>query len=127
MGPMIRTTLGLALLVALLTGCGGGLPSPEPLPSGVSFDGLWDTNWGQLELRQRGGHVHGRYKGFRNGSVSGTTDGNLFVFRWTQQESRQWGRGYFQISPDGQTMKGNWGYGKTYEGGGSWWANRANR
>jgi len=121
---MTRFLIGLACLVLL--GCGGELPKPNPLPSGAAYEGVWDTNWGQMELHQEGRHVHGTYKGFRNGSVSGDTNGDLFVFRWTQVESRQWGRGYLQMSPDGAKLEGNWGYRKNYHDGGRWWATRAN-
>jgi len=116
--------LTLLVLCVLVTGC-GQLPSPGPVPPGKSFEGVWDTNWGQLELTQRGSHVHGTYKGFRNGSVSGDADGNLFIFRWTQMESQQWGRGFLQMSPDGDRLQGKWGYRKDYTNGGAWWANRA--
>ena len=112
------------ILAALGSGC-GQLPKPGPLPPGKSFEGIWDTNWGQLKLDRQGSHVHGTYKGFRSGSVSGDLDGNLFVFRWTQWESKQWGRGYLKMSPDGASLEGQWGYGKDYTNGGRWWATRA--
>ena len=108
----------------LAQGC-GSLPSAGPLSAGVEYQGVWDTNWGQLKLQQNGGHIHGTYKGFRSGSISGDADGDLLVFRWTQMESRQWGRGYLKMSPDGARMEGRWGYKKNYTNGGRWWANRA--
>ena len=114
------------LVLVVAQGCLGSVPSSGRLPAGVRYAGVWDTNWGQLELMQKGKHVHGRYKGFRNGSVSGDAEGDVFLFRWTQTESRQWGRGYLKISPDGQTMEGRWGYQKNYGNGGRWWASRAN-
>jgi len=122
---MVRSFFWSVFLVVALGSCSTGLPSPAPLPTGATYEGLWDTNWGQMRLAQRGSHVHGTYKGFRNGSVSGDVDGNLFIFRWTQLESRQWGRGYLQMSPDGARMAGSWGYRKDYGNGGKWWATRA--
>jgi len=95
------------------------------MPPGKTYHGTWDSNWGQIDLIQSGTHVSGRYKGFRNGSVSGDLDGNLFIFKWTQQESRQWGRGYLKMSPDGERLEGHWGYKKDYKDGGRWWATRA--
>lgn len=120
-----RTWL-IFLIGVCAQGCLGSVPSPSPLPGGVRYEGVWDTNWGQLQLMQTGQHVHGSYKGFRNGSVSGDADGDVFVFRWTQVESRQWGRGYLKLSPDGQSMEGRWGYQKSHGNGGRWWATRAN-
>lgn len=117
-------TLGVSL-----GGC-DSIPDPQPLPKGVTFSGTWDTNWGQMSLDQRGGsvegsfRVHGRYKGFRNGSITGTATGNVLLFRWTQVENRQYGRGYLQMSPDRQRLEGRWGYQQDAEGGGRWWATR---
>lgn len=95
------------------------------MPAGASFAGIWDSNWGRITLQQRGSHVHGTFQGFRNGSVSGQREGNVFRFKWTQVESRQFGRGYLQMSPDGQRLEGRWGYKKNYVDGGRWWATRA--
>jgi hypothetical protein len=118
--------LGILILTCLVSSaCSGSLPSAEPLPPGVTFGGIWDSNWGQIKLLQQGSHVSGRYKGFRNGSVSGDLDGNVFIFKWTQMESRQWGRGYLKMSPDGERLEGRWGYKKNYTNGGRWWATRA--
>jgi hypothetical protein len=127
---MGRSSIVWLFLAGLLAqGCSAtsSLPSADPLPSDIKYEGLWDTNWGTLNLMQKGNHIHGRFKGFRNGSVSGDADGDLFVFRWTQTESRQWGRGYLKMTPDGARMEGRWGYQKNYVNGGRWWANRANR
>jgi hypothetical protein len=117
----------VSVLMAHFSGCGSNLPEAGPLPPGKNFNGLWDSNWGQIDLRQQGSHVHGRFTGFRSGSVSGESKGNLFLFTWTQRENRQWGRGYLKMSPDGKSLEGKWGYQKDYEDGGRWWANRAQR
>jgi hypothetical protein len=127
----MRSSFFFALLSVILVigfaGCGARLPSAGPLPPGLDFSGVWDTNWGQMTLRQRGENVAGRYRGFRNGSVSGQAQGNLLLFRWTQQENRQFGRGYLRMSADGQRLEGRWGYTKNRTNGGRWWATRANR
>lgn len=107
----------------MAVGC-SQLPSPRPLPQGKDYSGVWDSNWGQLTLKQAGKSVHGRYSGFRNGSVSGEADGNVLLFRWTQVEHRQAGRGYFQMDATGDRLEGRWGYFKDRLGGGRWWAVR---
>ena len=115
----------MAFFWASLVACAPGVPSPKALPAGVSFSGTWDTNWGQMKLEQQGKRVFGRYKGFRNGALSGEVDGNLLLFKWTQHENQQYGRGYLVITPDGSQMEGRWGYKKSRTEGGRWWANRA--
>lgn len=121
----MRSWIALAFVAVVALASCSQIPSPDPLPQGVTFAGVWDSNWGQIKLQQQGSHVHGTYKGFRNGSVSGDIDGNLFIFRWTQVESQQWGRGYLQLSPDGLRMEGRWGYRKNAINGGRWWASKA--
>jgi hypothetical protein len=113
------------LTLVLCCSCSGSVPSPRPLPPDVTFAGNWDSNWGKIVLRQRGRQVNGRYTGFRNGSLSGTVEGDLFRFRWTQDEVRQHGRGYLQLTPDGMRMEGRWGYLRDAVQGGRWWAQRA--
>lgn len=114
----------LLLLGSLVVACGPTLPSPGRLPDGKTFTGRWDSNWGLMTLVQSGRHLHGRYAGFRNGSVSGRVDGDLLIFRWTQEESRQFGRGYLQLMPSGNTLEGRWGYQRDRFKGGRWWARR---
>ena len=115
----------MVLIAALFIGCGNRLPSPGPIPPGKTFEGVWDSNWGQMKLYHRGNHVHGVFKGFRTGSLSGQAEGNLFTFVWNQQAPRQWGRGFLQMTPDGERLEGEWGYQKNYRDGGRWWASRA--
>jgi hypothetical protein len=127
MRALPRTSLTIALLLGIssLAGCAAsGLPEPGPLPAGKGFAGVWDSNWGQMELQHAGGRVHGTFRGFRTGSVSGEQRGDLFVFKWTQVGSAQWGRGFLRMSPDGQRLEGKWGYLKDYANGGRWWASR---
>jgi hypothetical protein len=115
-----------ALVTMLLMGCTGQLPTPGPLPADKTFVGVWDSNWGQMKLRPgRGSIVNGSFRGFREGSVSGTVEGNLYRFTWRQVNSTAWGRGYLQMSPDGEHLEGQWGYEKSYNGGGRWWASRS--
>jgi hypothetical protein len=113
-----------ALILLCFSSCGPKLPDPGPLPPGKSFSGNWDSNWGQIHLIHHGNRVSGSYKGFRNGSLSGEANGDLFTFYWTQKESRQSGRGYLQMNPDGERLEGRWGYEKNHVNGGRWWATR---
>ncbi len=131
MGPMRTATTSprlasLCLLLSLAACAGSGIPEPGPVPAGKSFAGTWDSNWGQMKIQEApGGKLHGTFTGFRNGSVSGEQKGDLFLFRWTQLGSAQWGRGFLRMSPDGEKLEGKWGYLKVYDNGGRWWASRA--
>lgn len=109
--------------VLLLAGCGPTIPDPKPMPS-ADFSGNWYSSWGRMNLQQKGKHVHGTYKGFRIGSVSGDIQGNLFKFKWTQVAPRMFGRGYLLMSADGRKLDGKWGYKKNYFNGGRWTASR---
>ena len=123
---MMRSTIHVPILVfaaLLLVGCGGTIPDPKPMPS-ANFAGKWYSSWGKMDLQQKGTHLHGVFKGFRVGSVSGEIQGNQFKFKWTQISPRMWGRGYLQMSADGRKLDGKWGYKTNYFNGGRWTAER---
>jgi len=121
----VRGLAAVLILSCLLVGaCGARVPKPGPLPPGASYTGVWDTNWGQLTLERHGTNVHGRYRGFRNGGLRGTIQGDLLLFKWTQVESEQYGRGYLRMTPDGRRLEGRWGYKKDRVHGGRWWATK---
>jgi hypothetical protein len=115
----------LALTLALASGCATtDAVKPRPLPSGVSFQGNWDSTWGKMILAQEGGKVHGTFTGYREGAVTGTLDGDVFHFIWDQRVPRSHGHGYLQMSPDGTHLEGRWGYLKSDDDGGRWAADR---
>jgi len=123
----------MALLISCATGVsalaiGGcsryGKPGAKSLPSGVYFSGSWNSNWGKIELSQEGTSVFGRYEGFRNGSITGTIDGNLLLYRWTQNENEQHGKGWMVINDSGDELDGRWGYDDDDHTGGNWHARR---
>ncbi len=122
------------LAIAALT-CAGGLllancssfprPKVHSLSAEVSFAGPWDSTWGRMDLMQDGTHVHGTFTGYREGSVSGKLDGDVFRFIWDQRTPRQHGHGFMQITPDGQHLEGRWGYMEDDIDGGRWAADKA--
>jgi hypothetical protein len=120
--PLVAITLG-ALAAA---GCAGGFerPKPHPLSANASFAGTWDSTWGRMVLRQEGRHVHGTFTGYREGGVSGDLDGDVWRFVWDQLHPRSHGRGFMQLSPDGQHLEGRWGYLKDDIEGGRWAADK---
>jgi len=121
----MRLVLALALSAAVGCADGGERPRPRVLPPGVSFAGTWDSTWGKMVLAQEGKRVHGTFAGYREGSLFGEAEGDLFRFVWDQRVPRQHGHGYMQLSPDGQHLEGRWGYLKEDSDGGRWAADRA--
>jgi len=121
-------------VLGLLAGCGGSTTRirPEPMPEGASFHGVWQSpQYGTMHLCVSGSHVHGDYeKNERQGTITGTLDGNLMRFRWEQ--SREFipgrpmtthGNGYFQLTveADGdEYIMGEWGHDDADHGGGPW-------
>jgi hypothetical protein len=90
----------------------------------VSFAATWDSTWGRLQLAEEGKRVHGTFTGYRDGSVSGALDGDVFRFVWDQRAPSSHGHGYLQISPDGAHLEGRWGYASSDSDGGRWAADR---
>ena len=117
-----RVRWGLGIAFATLAACASG-PSSRPLKPGVTFDGRWDSNFHEMRLHQQGKKVWGTVA-YKDGSISGQLDGDVLHFTWNQKENRQHGKGYLQISPDGQELKGKWGYDDSEDDGGSWWGQR---
>lgn len=119
--------LGVALLALTLSGCAGyARPKPNPLPKDVSFEGVWDSTWGRMVIKQEGKHVHGTFTGYREGGVTGDLDGDVWKFIWDQRFPRQHGHGFMQITADGQHLEGRWGYNADDLEGGRWAADRDN-
>jgi hypothetical protein len=114
--------LGLSTLLCL--SCGGLRPKPTALPSGISFEGTWDSTWGRMVLHQSGKKVHGTFTGYREGGVTGNLDGDVWDFIWDQRVPRQHGHGFLQMSPDGLHLEGRWGYNDDNQSGGRWAADR---
>jgi len=86
---------------------------------GVDFTGSWKTAWGPVTIIQTKIIAKGKYTGQFNGQINGTVEGNRFRFKWSQTNG-EWGRGYFDISPDGKSFKGRWGGYNSDSNGGVW-------
>lgn len=134
---MLRCHVSYALMgAALLAACGG--PSnladvtPEPMPEGESFTGVYQSvQYGEMHMVQTGVGVIGEFrKDDRSGTIQGTTDGNVLRFRWTQtrelvrgRPTESSGRGYFTyvMGGDGRAnLVGEWGLDDAEIGGGPW-------
>lgn len=105
----------------------GGTPVPTvtqvvtPQPSGCSFTGKWNTDWGPLTLTQSGSQVTGTYE-HDNGRFSGTVQGSTVRGTWSEAPSyappNDAGDAEFTLGSDCRTFTGRWRYGTT----GAWGA-----
>lgn len=159
----VRTTgavaLGGALLLgsgSLVLGCGGsgggsttsgplecgahpGSGSPDTMPSGQNFSGVWHSpQYGEMHFVQTGQQIVGEYtRDERSGRVQGTAQGNVMRFEWSERRelvagrpTTTRGRGYFRffIGADGDAyLVGEWGPDDREDGGGPWCAARDRR
>lgn len=88
-----------------------------------TFTGLWNTNWGPLQMTQKGQQVMGHYEGQFKGIIDGTVTGNRLSFTWSQPNGEH-GKGYFILSEDGNSLDGAWGMNESESNGGSWTGTR---
>ncbi|MDJ0762293.1 MAG: hypothetical protein QNJ97_04835 [Myxococcota bacterium] len=135
---MMKRILRLIVLTAMIgavTGCGasqsqqGGKKWTEgPMPAGGNFDGVYQSDFGRLELNVTGDRVVGLYENdMYNGRIEGEIDDNILEFNWTQwnQEMRgkvreTKGEGVFQYvvesvgvgasTSEYHRLEGWWGY-----------------
>ncbi len=77
-----------------------------------SWDGIWSTNYGQMDLAQDDNIVVGRYEE-NNGILSGTVNGRILTFTWEVDPDVDFdseGIGEFTLSEDGESFDGIWQY-----------------
>lgn len=87
-----------------------------------TWEGVWDSNWGHMVLTQSGVSVTGTYT-HDSGRIKATVSGNKLIGTWSEAPSyapdRDAGDIEFNMSADGKTFSGSWGYGSNLSGG-SW-------
>jgi hypothetical protein len=126
------SALVLCALASTLSSCATPkptLPEPGTPPAGVTFQGVWfSEQFDHMYLRVSGDSVRGIYTYKYGGTMEGEVEGDMLVFRWIdpgdQDEARRGheGRGYLKIVEGeyGPALRGKWGYGEDYVGGGIW-------
>lgn len=92
------------------------MQATSPQASG-SFGGTWDTDFNKMSLNVSGGRVTGSYE-YAGGKIEGTVSGNVARGTWTQSNAH--GGFVWQLSPDGRSFTGTWGYDANSSGGGNW-------
>ena len=106
-----RWVYGLGVLLAVtgavgsIAACGGGVAAKfaatkaSEMPGGESWDGVYfNPVYGYLHLVPQGENIVGRWKRADSshwGELSGTVDGNVFHFTWTEHR-------YGAIGPSGE-------------------------
>ena len=87
-----------------------GVPMGDAPPR-LSISGVYQTNYGALQLEQKGDRVTGCYYG-GEGTISGVTDGRVANLEWRQKGQRS-GVVLMVLTTRGDALNGLW-----YEGGG---------
>lgn len=70
------------------------------------YTGNWNTNWGELNFKQNGNIVSGKFK-YQDTRVTGKIVDNRLVVKWYQKNGIK-GTGYFLISLDLKIITGRW-------------------
>lgn len=136
----------LALLVGLslwFTACGGSqklVVTPQAMPAGGSFSGVWHSpQYGEMHLLQDGVTVRGRYeKDERTGRINGEAQGDLLRFEWVEKRSmianlpkETRGKGFFRYRVDpgngDHVLQGRWWLGDDTRNSGVWNAYKMQR
>ena len=86
----------LLAIIVCLVGCGGAGKGPwqkGPMPASGDFDGVYQSDFGRLELTVSGNDVVGLFEDDQHyGRIEGKLNGNLLVFSWTQWSEKMQGK-----------------------------------
>jgi len=77
------------------------------------FNGVWDTEWGEIMLVQNGIDVTGTFIG---ANLSGQVSGRKFFFDWEKADDNLNGRGVLSI--ENGILVGSWGHDRSNDDGG---------
>ncbi|HEX7364673.1 MAG TPA: hypothetical protein VF366_05865 [Dehalococcoidia bacterium] len=93
----------------------------------TGWAGTWDTSWGTMVLTQTGDSVSGTYT-WDSGHIEGSVTGNVFSGLWSEAPSYNLpddaGTVVLTLSPDSNSITGNWRYGLSGDWDGSWTGTR---
>jgi hypothetical protein len=93
-----------------------------------SFESTWNTNWGEMRLKQESGKVTGTYT-HDSGRIDATVSGSSLKGRWSEapsyKEPGDAGDVELKMSEDGKSFTGYWRYGSEGNWNGDWTGTRA--
>ena len=96
----------------------------------TSFQGVWDTSWGEMRLTQSGASVTGTYT-HNKGKITGIVKGNILTGKWSEapsySEPHDAGDVELELSEDGNSFSGRWRYGSSGAWDGVWTGTRVNK
>lgn len=118
MKRLLSMLIALASILSITVAV--GFPATAWAAAGqYSWEGEWETNWGNMVLTQSGLVVTGTYT-HDKGKISGTVSGNVLTGTWSESPSYappgDAGDIEFTMSADGKSFSGKWRYGSE----GSW-------
>jgi len=97
--------------------------SDETKTGTCDWTGTWETDWGRMELQQKGNKVNGTYP-YDQGRIQGTVSGRNLTGTWSEYPSYSppgdAGDIVFIISEDCSSFDGTWRYGTSGGWSGSW-------
>ncbi|MFA5746576.1 MAG: cohesin domain-containing protein [Candidatus Paceibacterota bacterium] len=92
-----------------------------------NFESTWQTNWGEMKLKQEGLKVTGTYT-HDSGKIDATVSGNSLVGKWSEypsyKEPGDAGDVELKMSADGKSFEGSWRYGSAGGWSGGWTGTR---
>jgi len=88
-------------------------PAPIPAPAATDWNGIWNTDWGTMQITQSGTSASGTFT-LNSGRLQGTASPASFTGNWSKSpsysEPKDAGSFQFDMSADGQTFVGHWRY-----------------
>lgn len=121
--PAALAAAAAATLLALAPLAATADRAPPARPARIDVTGVYQSNWNEVRLVQRGVVVTGTYVCCGGGTIEGRIhEGRVLRFRWREPHTA--GRGVWHIkSPD--RLVGSWGNGDDEASGGRWDLERA--
>lgn len=125
-GTPLKIPVGKEVMVDLK----GLISAPVQIPTGpaeppakkilenVNWQGLWQTQWGQMVIQQNDNNITGTYV-HDNGKIKGTITGTLLKGTWSEAPTylppKDAGEFEFTLSADSKSFTGRWRYGNKGE------------
>jgi hypothetical protein len=86
----------------------------------IDVTGVYDSNYGEVRLVQRGTLVEGEYVCCGGGRLEGRIDGRVIRFYWVESERKADGHGVWRVVGTGSELLGTWGSDQSEDDGGEW-------